>query len=155
MQLTARHARRCLVVLGGALALLGSSVGLGAASPGPDAKTLNLTAAIAPAAFGWCDFDDPSAWTDGKTVASATLGWDGAVVQLRYSPSTRCIWARMINGAHGDQVCIHRNSDQKGSCVLQTNWDKRSIFTLALDDAGVTSYALVRNDNDSTQTSNY
>jgi hypothetical protein len=124
---------------------VGAGAGISSAAPISAAGQPIQTAAVASLPFGWCDYGDPSSWTDAKTVATSAAMNDGAVVQLRYSPSARCAWGRMIDGRKGDEVCVVRNSDLKSDCTIQTNTNEVTVFTLALDDSGVSSYAYGHN----------
>jgi hypothetical protein len=141
------------VMLSGATAIgvLVATAATASAAPAPATPTTPTVSAVsagstarqaAPATrtFGWCDSISPTNWTDPETVSSVTLP-DGAVIQLRYSPSARCVWARMLNGHVGDQVCIAYASGSDSSCVFLGVSDEPSVYTAELDDAGVTADA--------------
>jgi hypothetical protein len=93
---------------------------------------------------------------DARTVKSANLtnsyfGTSSAVIQLRYSPSCRTAWARIINAdtyvagdKDGGRAYITRNSDGKTfSCQVKSG---STCFTAMVNDANVTSYARGTND---------
>lgn len=71
---------------------------------------------------------------DGVTAKSAGVG-GGRTVELRYSPSTRCAWGRIIQANGGDQVKAERNDGAKTSTVT-VGGGSTQAFTTAMDDAG-------------------
>lgn len=94
----------------------------------------------------------PSCGSDARTVESAVMrrSYDGAAVgptvQLRYSPTCRTTWGKIVGawGPDGDQlgcaVAVHRNSDgQEYSAAVPAGGT--STFTDVVYDADVTSYA--------------
>jgi hypothetical protein len=81
---------------------------------------------------------------DAYTARSATLA-SGSIIELRYSPSCRTVWARITNPVVDDNnnysfAIVTRNSDgHTYSCLVPTG--AKSCYTPMLNDAGVTSYA--------------
>jgi hypothetical protein len=89
---------------------------------------------------------------DVKITSGASRGAVLGRIELRYSPTCRTVWARLVNYMNyvpGDQhrgdPYIHRNSDGKEYGRLQC--DRPSgrntvCWTRMLNDANVTSYAI-------------
>lgn len=134
------------------------------------AKALVLAAALAmmmvlvpavpaqAADFPW-DGQSPGATVcgnDARTVLSSPLYHNGsahpsAVIELRYSPNCRTVWAR-ITGASSAQP----GDSDGGSARVTRNYDGKSFtcsvgsgsscYTAMVNDANMTSYAYGRDD---------
>ena len=114
-----------------------------------------------------CDGRNPDALGsschgDARTVKSAVLVRsdgvaDGPTVQLRYSPSCRTIWAKIVGGwghlpgsdSGGCGVTVHRNSDGK-EYGANIGAGGNSAFTNVVYDADVTAYAYASCDSGAT-----
>ncbi|MFJ2576206.1 DUF2690 domain-containing protein [Kitasatospora aureofaciens] len=115
---------------------------------------LGLTGNAQAAAY---DGQDPiSAGCAGDAItAQETQIWDGYTnkydgkIQLRYSPSCRTVWGRVIayGGVGQGMAQVYRNSDNAyQQCMISGgNWNDSlggySCYTPMLNDAGVTGYA--------------
>ena len=83
---------------------------------------------------------DPSQWSDPETISS-THTINGALIELRYSPSTQCAWGRISGGAQFASVTVYRIRD-----AVITQHIGSSGYTPALDDAGTQVQVCGKND---------
>lgn len=92
-----------------------------------------------------------SAYTARSAYLKDPSGNVVGIVELRYSPTCRTVWARVtdylsnngyIPGVQGTvDAYVHRNSDGRQESCTSTQVGQTSCYTPMLDDAGVTSYA--------------
>jgi hypothetical protein len=87
---------------------------------------------------------------DARTIYSAHLTagqyTDSAVIELRYSPTCRAAWARIVSASApdpgnsaGGAAAIHRSDGVRYLCTVPSGGS--SCFTLMVNDAGFTSRA--------------
>ncbi len=157
----------CLLVVGGATAFATSAQASAAPKPTGLLSSGDVTAASGycswfPGQFGDssnCDFLDPDVLGPHCNSDAVTKRWGplkgiftgtplGKSVLLRYSPSCRTVWAKIVDvpgptsDIFGCTITINRNSD--GQVIAKTppfNAVHATIWTAVLYDADVTSYA--------------
>ncbi|QOV40843.1 DUF2690 domain-containing protein [Streptomyces ferrugineus] len=100
--------------------------------------------------WNWgCEGKNPAAYCggDARTVDSLRLGGrNGALLELRYSPSCEAIWARLsdaafdeINAKAGDAKVVRNGSGKDYWCQVPVNGS--SCYTEMLADHNMTAYA--------------
>ncbi len=92
---------------------------------------------------GSCHGTNPSSTgcaVDAITARSATSP-EGITVQLRYSPTCRSAWGRILNGIPGDRVRVQRDDGANFPATISTG---TTVYTAQVNDAGYTSKACVR-----------
>ncbi len=136
--------------------------GAAAATAFTAALALTLVPAGPARAAPWDGVDPEGSASDNSRVYIArkanvviTSGrYSGTVlgrIELRYSPTCRTVWARLVNymnwepgNAHEGSPYVHRNSDGRTygrvACDRNSGRDTR-CWTSMLNDANVTSYA--------------
>jgi hypothetical protein len=116
--------RRALAV---AVASLGLTVAIGAAPASAEVP-------VAGSQSG-CTFDN------AITLKSATLthGSEVRKIELRYSTSSQCVWARETNGQVGDHMWVwNENTNALRSADITSGHDN---YTAAIHDNGTLSHA--------------
>ena len=94
-------------MIGGVAALAALLTGVGGMGVA-NASTLPTGASATSTLAGYCDGKSPASIGDATTARSAT---GEVTMQLRFSGSYQCGWARVINGHPGSQLWVDRTSD--------------------------------------------
>jgi hypothetical protein len=121
MKLTSRR------ILAVAIAAVSVTVALGAAPASAASATV-----VRPAA---CDYNNAITLAQ----ASQTHGNETRIIQLRYSTSSKCVWARELNGQVGDYMWVwNENTGAQASAYINSG---NNNYTGAINDNGTKSHA--------------
>lgn len=142
MTLKALSARQSLLLPGGTL---NRRFAVGLSSAALLCGTIAFTAPTAHAAAAGtcygssCTGIEPNGTTcanDAITAKQVTSG--GRTIQLRYSPSCRAAWGKILGASVGDWISVSNSSGTYRERRVNSGSDQHTVM---VNDAGITSYA--------------